>query len=348
MKRFKIIPAMICISLLVSSCSVFLDPDPGSKPQNIFDSIWNDFNNTYALFGIKGIDWKAMHNTYVTRITPDMGDRELFTVCSNMLGELNDPPVQLMSPFACYNSGGRFDSVNMEPFSLDLVKSKYLDNAEMAGRGMFTYGTIKSKPSVGYIYISGFANGEVLTGSQDWVKDIDSIVMKLSGTDSLILDIRGNRGGLSSNVDFIAGRFSVKNRNYAQVRTKNGPAPNDFSSPVNQETGPAGTVYKKPIFLITNAQTISGGEWFTLALLSQDHVVHCGSTTCGAFSLSLQRYLVNGWTYTVSLQKVIDMQGICHEGIGISPQTDNYRENTAENLALGIDEQLEFAISINL
>ena len=104
---------------------------------------------------------------------------------------------------------------------------------------------------------------------------------------------------------------------------------------------PAGTGYTKPIALLTNAQTVSGGEWFTLALRSQYHVTHVGSTTTGALSLGLHRFLVNGWSYWVSVQIVRDMQGICPEGTGIAPMFEV--KNTETNIAEGKDIQLEFA-----
>jgi C-terminal processing protease CtpA/Prc len=184
---------------------------------------------------------------------------------------------------------------------------------------MFLYGTFASQPDVGYIYISGFAKGGTGTAqSQDWARAIDGIIDSLSGTKAVVLDIRRNRGGLQSNVDYIAGRFAGEKKDYVEVRAKNGPGRNDFSSPITHAIKPAGTRYTKPIVLITNGQTISGGEWFTLALRTQDHVTHTGSKTNGAISLSLERALINGWIYSVSVQKVTDMAGNCYEGTGIA------------------------------
>jgi len=345
MKCIKTIFVSVFILVFFSTCNVFLGPDPDNSPQGIFDSIWNDFDKNYALFDVKGINWKTIYNTYVTNIFSDMNDSELFSVCSDMLGELNDAHVNLMSSFDYFNSGSKFNTLNVEPFSLDLIKSNYLNSDyDLVGEGMFLYGTFKTKPSVGYIFISGFAYGKTTGVNQDWIKAIDNVVAKMSSTDSLILDIRGNRGGLPGNVDYIASRFASDKKDYTQVRTKNGPNQNDFSSPVNYTIIPAGARYTKSIMLITNAQTISAGEWFTLALRSQNHVVHTGSSTCGAFSLALERFLINGWAYNISVQKVTDMQGICYEGTGITPE--HIILNDEIEFAAGKDAQLEYAISI--
>jgi hypothetical protein len=331
------------LAVLLLSCQVFLGPDPSGSPQGIFDRVWKDFDETYALMEVKGIDWDAQYDAYAPRIYSGMDERELFAVCSGLLGELRDSHVYCMSPFAYSNSGGRFDTSGIEDFSLDLVRENYLANkGASAGEGMFWYGTFASQPGVGYLYISGFAKGSTgAAQSQDWAQAIDDVIGALSETRALILDIRGNRGGLQANVDHIAGRFAAEAKDYVEVRTKNGPGRNDFSSPITHTLKPAGTGYTKPIVLITNRQTISGGEWFTLALRTQAHVTHTGSATNGAFSLSLERSLVNGWIYSVSVQKVTDMEGNCYEGIGISPGAAKPAGVTGT-----VDGQLTYALSL--
>jgi hypothetical protein len=349
MNRFGktlIIISAVILSVLPASCGVFLGPDPDDSPRGIFDRIWDDFNETYALMGEKDIDWDTAYDTYAPR--SGMGERELFEACSGLLGVLNDPHVYLMSPFAYFNSGGRFDTSGIEPFSLDAVK-EYLDSGGVSVEGgMFLYGTFASKPDVGYIYISGFARGSTGTAqSQDWARAIDGIIDSLSEKKAIVLDIRRNRGGLQSNVDYIAARFAGEKKDYVEVRTKNGPGRNDFSSPITHAVTPAGTRYTNPVILITNGQTISGGEWFTLALRTQSHVIHTGSTTNGAFSLSLERALINGWIYSVSVQRVTDMEGNCYEGKGISPEhiidaniDETGKKDTQLDHALGITDSI--------
>jgi C-terminal processing protease CtpA/Prc len=288
--------------------------------------------------------WDEEYAKYAAQISNGMSDKTLFQVCADMLKDLNDSHVYLLSPFRAFNSGGRFDTENNEPFSLQVIRTSYLDNNGSAtADGMFVYGTFTSKPTVGYIYIAGFAKGETEIGSQDWIKAIDGIISDLSSTAALIVDIRGNRGGLQANVDYIANRFATVQKDYVEVRTKNGAGRNDFSSPITHTIKPEGTRYTKHIVLLTNKQTISGGEWFTLAMRSQPHVTHIGSTTAGAFSLSLERQLVNGRIYSVSVQKATDMNDICYEGIGITPPTET--NNSASNLSSNQDDQLDYALA---
>ncbi len=338
--------------MLLSACQVFLGHDPDGSPRGIFDRIWTDFDETYALMDVKGINWDEVYRVFSPRITSGMGEQALFDVCADMLKTLHDSHVYLASSFEYANSGSMYDTAHTDSFSLEVVKHYLRNGGTAAGNGMFWHGTFETNSRIGYISIAGFAQGSVgIAQSQDWAKSIDGIIRSLADTDSLVLDIRGNRGGLISNVDYISGRFAASQKEYAEIRTKDGPGSVDFSDPMTHRIKPAGDIsassrYTRPIVLLTNKQTISGGEWFTLALRSQSHVIHAGGPTNGAFSLSLERTLINGWRYSMSVQKVTDMNGICYEGIGIAPEAEHIRVNTDAEITAGIDTQLEYAISL--
>ena len=338
MKRIKLTLAVI---VLISSCKLFLGSDPDNCPRGIFERVWTDYNETYALFTHKGIDWNKVYGEFSPQIRKDMNNRELFDVLTNMLEILNDAHVSLSSPFAHFRGGRWLDRSNNDPLSLDVVRTYLIDGGTRTEDRMFLYGRFSSNPDIGYIYIAGFSHGDVGVTHQNWIQAIDGIVNSFANTNSLVLDLRGNTGGLPQNVNFIASRFASVQRDYAEIRTKNGPGRYDFSAPVTERIRLAGSRYTKPIVLLTNRQTVSGGEWFTLALRTQDHVTHAGGNTIGAFSLGLERNLINGWVYTVSVQKVTDMNGVCHEGTGIQPE--HKVANTIEEIETGKDRQLEYA-----
>jgi C-terminal processing protease CtpA/Prc len=91
---------------------------------------------------------------------------------------------------------------------------------------------------------------------------------------------------------------------------------------------------------------MSASEWFVMALRTQDHVTHVGTRTSGAFSARVIRPLINGWEYSVSIQKVTDMDGKCYEGTGISPNKEHIVENIWEEIYHGRDAQLDYALSV--
>ena len=158
-----------------------------------------------------------------------------------------------------------------------------------------------------------------------------------------LFDVRGNRGGLTGNVTRISGRFCAENKVYAVSYTKNGAGKNDFGTGVELEIKKNGSwQYTKPVILLTNAQTMSAGEEFSMAMCSQPHVTQVGNHTCGVFSLALERCLANGWRYSVSVQKVTAPDGTTPEGHGIIPAS----ENLILNPSASEDLQMQRAISL--
>jgi hypothetical protein len=351
---------LLFVIFSISSCNVFLGPDPDNNPTAIFDSIWTDFDKKYALFDVKGINWNETRKIYAPQISPNMSDYELFEVCGRMLNTLKDPHVFLATPFGhsyflnypgmdYYDLYYR-DKEPFPPFAIDIIRQFYLDDfGVVAGKGRFLYGRIRLDKSsmrpIGYIYISDFLDFNI--GSDiipDWAKEIDGIVKYIADTDLLILDIRNNNGGLGSNVNYIAGRFASVQKDYIKSSTKNGPGHNDFSAPMTWTLKPDGKRYTKSIVLLTNRETVSAGEWFAAALRTQSHVTQIGETTQGAFSARVVRPLINGWEYTIAVQKVLNMDNKCLEGIGIVPDIEV--ENTWEKINRNAeDTQLEYALN---
>lgn len=109
-------------------------------------------------------------------------------------------------------------------------------------------------------------------------REIILALLELKNTRCLILDIRGNRGGLTGNVSQISGRFCLQNKTYAISRTKNGSGQFDFGPGVELEIKRKGNiVYENPVILLTNAQTMSAGEEFAMAMKSQPQVTQVGN-----------------------------------------------------------------------
>ena len=102
----NIILAILIILLLasISACQLFLGADADGSPKGIFNTMWNDFNETYALFEHKGVDWNDVYNTYSPQISSNMSDQALFNVLAEMIEVLNDAHVWIVAPFEERNS----------------------------------------------------------------------------------------------------------------------------------------------------------------------------------------------------------------------------------------------------
>ena len=328
--------------LSLNACSFFYGEQPGSSYNEMFDSMWNDYNETYALFEVRGVDWAAQYNIYKPRISESMTDKEFFDECASMLYTLSDSHVYIKTPFGSMNSGE--DRAQPDAFSLNEVCSQYISSPTKCGNGIITYGTLRTDSTVGYIHIASFSSGQTgINQKQDWASDIDIALEELKDTKCIILDVRGNRGGLTGNVSRISGRFCAQNKVYAISHTKNGKGQNDFDDGIELEIKKNGSrQYTKPVLLLTNAQTMSAGEEFSMAMTTQPHVTQIGNHTCGVFSLALERCLCNGWRYSVSVQKVTAPDGNTPEGMGIVPSQENLILNTTAQ----DDRQMQRALAI--
>ena len=339
MKKNKIIStfAFLLISIIpLQGCSFFYGESPSLSYDEMFDSLWEDYNETYALFDVRGVNWDEQYKICRPLISEDMNDKDFLEVLKKLLYPLKDSHVYVKTPFGSLNSGE--DNATIDSFSLTEVCNQYIENPKQCGNKIITYGTLKNDSSVGYIHIAAFSSGQTgINQKQDWAGEIDDALEELKDTRCMILDVRGNRGGLTGNVTRISGRFCSEDKVYAISRTKNGRADDDFGPGVELEIKKNGSwQYTKPIVLLTNAQTMSAGEEFSMAMKSQPHVTQVGNHTCGVFSLALERCLVNGWKYSVSVQKVTDPDGNTPEGKGIVPSQENLILNpsAAEDLQM--------------
>jgi C-terminal processing protease CtpA/Prc len=349
----KINLLILPLFVLLFSCQLFLGPDSDISPEEVLKSLWNDFNNIHANLdfrmssNLKYNSWYDVYhnkqNGYALKIYPDMSEELLFTVCANMLRELNDPHVGLYAP-------GKFASSyidSREDFNLSIVKG-YLNGNGNDEYKNFLYGRFLSNPDIGYIYIASFVNENPEPDNQEWGKAIDNIINTLANTNAIVLDIRSNRGGEIFVMEYIAARFASEQKDYIKARAKTGPGPNDLSAPKIYTIKPLKAIsdnvygYTKPIVLLTNKNTVSAAEWLTLALLTQSHVKHTGTPTRGALSSRKDRFMINGWFYSISPERVTDMNGKFYEGVGISPKKEYIISATTGQ----VDEQLLYAIGL--
>ena len=326
----------------LNACNFFYGGKPGTSYNEMFDAMWNDYNQTYALFEVRNVDWKEQYNLHKPNIKESMTDKEFFAECAAMLYTLKDSHVYIKTPFGSMNSGE--DILPPDAFSLNEVCAQYIDAPKKCGNNIITYGRLKTDSSVGYIHIASFSSGQTgINQNQNWAGDIDIALEALKDTRCMILDVRGNRGGLTGNVSRISGRFCAQNKVYAISRTKSGKGKDDFDSGVELEIKKNGSwQYTKPILFLTNAQTMSAGEEFSMAMTTQPHVTQIGNHTCGVFSLALERCLSNGWRYAVSVQRVTDPAGNTPEGTGIVPSP----ENLIVNVTAQDDLQMKRALAI--
>ena len=332
---------MLCLGFMISCDNLLLGDITADTPISNFENLWEEFNEKYGLFHVKGIDWDSVYSTFRPQISQDSTEEELYTVLTDMLGLLNDCHVGLLptsgSGLPSFQSGilGTIDT--MDDFSLDVVKTFYLTDHRFADP-FFTYGILDGTDSIGYVHIEGFSDlPKNLEGP------MDEVLSFLSSTNGLIIDVRGGYGGEDLAGQYIAGRFAGEAAVYMKSRVKSGPGENDFTPFATWAVKPEGDFqYDKPLVILTHRFTISARETFCLAMKALPQATFIGDTTAGAFSNQINRELPNGWAYSLSIGQWLDADGISYEGVGLVP--DFVVLNDRDDLLAGQDEALETAI----
>ena len=327
----------LCTAVCFTACEkAILGEEGPNNPEQNFETLWEDFDKHYALFGVKSVDWNALYAHYRPMVTPQTSDEELWDITTQMLDHLNDGHVQMTNGNGEeYESGDSILYVANDEFDFQLILDTYSDyHYETSDEGL-TFGKIKDK-DIGYIHMFD------MEGPDGAI--VDDILNELSDYKALIIDLRNNSGGDDEYAHRFAGAFADGKHFIYTVQTRNGENHHDFDEKTKWYTKPEGKVnYTKPVVLLTSKFVVSGAEIFTLNMKAFGNVTHIGDTTKGDHSdLSRARFLPNGWVYYYSNQLYLMPNGQSLEGIGIAP--DIYIRNSKADVLSGKDEALERSI----
>lgn len=325
---------LVCI-FLCRCQETFLGSDPPSTPVVNFESLWKTIDERYSFFSFKNIDWSLVHEKYRPQINDSMTDIQLFNVLFEMLAELRDAHVNLVSPF---NVSRYEDIFTKSPVNFvdSLVKKNYLRSNYFI-TGPFKHQLIASN-QIGYIRYASFS--DEITDS-----DIDFVVNRFIDAKGIIIDVRSNGGGFVSGVIKISSRFTNERRHIYTSYIKNGPGHEDFAIPNEVYISPASKNFIKKVCILTNRGCYSATSFFVLAMRNFPNVTIVGDTTGGGLGAPTGAELPNGWGYRFSASRTLSPEGENFED-GIPPTVQiNLRTSDVDK---GFDTIIEKAISIIL
>ena len=326
---------LLLILIVLASCEkTFFEPEPTNTAEQNFETLWNEFNDHYAPFEERGVDWNSQYSLYRHQVTSNTTDDQLFDIFKQMLGSLDDCHVDLNVPGKDSWKANKHvnDKIEDELFDLDLIKTKYLNNEyQINGYDINTYGWIGE---VGYVH---------MVWVSDNMYDFPAILDYFKDAKGLILDYRHNGGGQFMWGFESMGRIVDQTRLTHKSKTKNGRGVDDYTAWYDWSIVPEGPYFDKTIVYLTDRYTISAAERMTYAMKVLPNVTHMGDTTNGAIGTKVGRELPNGWKYTIVTQKIEGYDGKFYEGIGIPPEI--YVKNTMDEMNQGIDRTLENALA---
>lgn len=335
-KRNIIFPALISLLLIAGCEKLAFDPQPADDNLSVFDDVWTAFNEKYALFEFKGVDWDAMKTKYESRISNDISQDSFYNVLQLMISELRDGHSYVDGHKTAisyeYNIFYDYDTNDSIPQNIDedILKAAYFEpnNAKVKGNTITHFIT---PGNIGYIRIPTFA-GEIF--------DISDIVTAMKDTKGLILDVRHNGGGGPHYAATVASHFVDKAYDAGTDRYKIGPGANDFASSTLSISPHPSVTYTKPIAVLVSRGVFSATTKLVFYLNPAPHVSFIGSRTGGGATSPADRELANGWKVNISASEMVDFEGT-HLDDGFDPDQEVWLDENNKTK----DEVVEAAIA---
>lgn len=328
--RNRMINWLLFLTCLSGLTACIREEEYTNDPIGNFDQLWKIIDERYCFLDYKGIDWKKIGERKRKFIEPEMDDRDLFQVLSDMLYELQDGHVNLTST----DNQTHFDFWLDSPrnFSEATIESNYYLGQNYQQTAGFKYKILNDK--VGYIYYEKFSEG--IDNN-----DLDRVFSYFSNCKGLIIDVRQNSGGNATNSAKIASRFTEKKILTGYICHKTGPGHNDFSEPYAIYLEPAkGIRWQKKVAVLTNRHSYSATNDFVNHMRCLPNVTIVGDKTGGGSGMPFSSELPNGWTIRFSASPHFD-KNMNHIEWGIDPDVKvdiNYKDE-----ANGFDTIIEEA-----
>ena len=303
---------------ILIACTEDLQVD--TSPQSDFELLFQYLKKDYAYRDYHPFTMEVLRQKYLGQIRANPTSKTLADIFLNItLNELKDPhvyfvetpEVRQLSAVEEENPPALDESI---PFfsEIDLTKTDHF----------YSYGTVKNKPQIGYIYIQDFnfeIGGTASLGIEAGAKAITNILaeFKSKSVESVIVDIRSAAGGSSFVPRFIAAHFIAARSLYM---VEEYPVGEGFRRQewFVEPNGAAGFRTGK-VVLISNGLTCSGGEMFVLAMLQRENLIHVGSRSRGCTGNIVDKDFANGWNLRITNSRTEHPDGTQYFKVGISP-----------------------------
>ncbi len=347
--------ALFCLPLLAAcdATEPAPPPDPGTPTSN-FDALWQDFDRSYALFGVRGADWDALYDTYRDQIDDDSSEAETRAAMCGLLGGLGDGQSMLddggmACPSTAPDTLPWFQDGDPASFWSDyeltrrLIADRFLEDADTSRAFNWIDRVETQDKRLLYLELDSFADDD---GKVDW----DEVAARFAtppDCDGLIIDIRGNAGGRQERVMQVANAIASGPREYYRRYLRDGPERDDFAPPRPVDASPAGTAWGQvPVAVLSHGYTAGAAERFLLAMRGCPNVITVGTRTRGTLSSQSRRTLPNGWQYAICDELIHDADDVCWEAQGVP--TDYQVWNTRDAVAQEHDLVLEIGVTVLL
>lgn len=345
------------LNSLPTSCQI--SPKLNKSYQVNFKVFWETFQNNYAFFKERKINWNLVYEQYLPIVEHVKSDLEFAAMLREIIGKIGDGHIRLKLPDTLKEMSkprAGMQTVRSKKNLLSDLTKTYIPQIKSYNGGVLQWGYLKNTKT-GYILVTDmdtFANyvpeDEQFSASfaayynnisntksalkilKDEVEGADlimtQVVQDFANADSLVVDLRFNGGGYETVALKILSFLINHKKKVISISAKKDPGDTDIQE---YFLSPSKNNLALPVNVLISPQTASAAEIFALASISYSNVKRIGSKSSGIFSEILWKELPNGWTFGLSNEIYKDAFGHLYEGKGIPVNVElNYSRNRSE------------------
>ncbi|MDQ1089868.1 S41 family peptidase [Siphonobacter sp. SORGH_AS_1065] len=324
--------------LIILKPTVLLAQKPASLPKHTalstpelsFEVLWNTFQDHYAFFKVKEVNWHQAYRKYRPLVHAHTTEDSLFSICSAMLLPFRDGQVRLVNNQGKVFQGSRFIGKSS---TLSPLKVFYPDYSILAQQGFQKEQSLGPmvhqqpwisyalSPKLAYVRVNRFfadSTADLKSDVKNLAHHLDTLFSKIAMAPGLIIDLRNTRGGQRAFAYEWVTRF-ISKQTVGLYRRDRQPGVNyEDLTPAETEFVEPGTAkpYSGPVALLTNPYTADAADVFTVIMNEVPQVLLIGENTLGNYSDPYWFRLPNGWNVSLSNQRYYNARMICYEGMG--------------------------------
>lgn len=309
-----------------------------------YDAFCELFDQNYASFDEKGIDWTKACTTARKELNEESSEDDLYRVMTSLLKPLNDAHITLRATsleagFSASRPSRIIEEISSIPGAERRPKFRSMTEKTLAENGfspikeigpkykgekLFSY---SKNDKIGFLrYTRSFSNGPGLN------KQLDEIFEAFAELEAVIIDIRFNIGGNDSFSQRVAGylvdepttgfhKQTLKNKVFQELNTH-------MIKPSKRHH------FEGKVVLLTNDKTVSAADVMALMLSELPQATLIGEASNGSYSDLMNAKLPNGWKITLSNQRYFSpIEKKNYEGFGTPVDIE------AKNMLSDIEKQ---------
>ncbi len=180
--------------------------------------------------------------------------------------------------------------------------------------------------NIGYVYFNAF----IPPVGEEFFKALDS----MSDIEGLVIDIRGNGGGMHQIGEAIASRLVQEPTPFSVFKYRD--------SVITVDIEPEGNTFTGPVVILIDVLNASASERFSACMQSISRATIIGNQSPGLVGPSNLKSLPNGSSFMFLIARSLTPDGNVLEGTGVKPDIESDLSKSA--LLRGEDTQVDEAV----